>query len=195
MMKVVVLASTRGTDLQAILDEMDDGKMPGIEILRVVSNVEDAGALEKARAHGIEAVFVDPKQDDFSEKLVGAAKGADLVCLIGYMKILDSNFVRLFKGRIINVHPSLLPKFGGKNFYGDKVHKAVLDSGDKKSGMTIQFVDEGVDTGPILLQKEVVIEDGETVESLRQKVQELEKKWYPEAIRIIAKQHEQKIQN
>lgn len=188
MYRIAVLASTRGTDLQAIIDEMEAGLMPGIEILRVVSNVEDCGALEKARSHGIEDAFVDPKDENFNKNLIDAVGDVDLVCLIGFMRILDDDFIKRYKGRIINVHPSLLPKYGGKGFYGDMVHVSALESGDSESGMSIHFVDEGVDTGPVFLQKKVAIEDNETVDSLKAKVQALEKKWYPEAIRILAKQ-------
>lgn len=186
--KVGVLASTRGTDLQAIFDEMDAGLMPGIEISAVVSNVENCGALEKARAHKVKAIFVDPagkSREEFDKKLIAALGDVDLVCLIGYMKILTPLFVKAFEGKIINVHPALLPKYGGKGFYGENVHEAVLKNGEKMSGMTIHYVTEDVDGGPILLQKTVEIEPGETAESLKNKVQMLEKKYYPEAIRMV----------
>lgn len=186
--KVGVLASTRGTDLEAIFDEIDAGLMPGIEISAVVSNVEDCGALEKARAHGTRAVFVNPNgksKEDFDKELVEVLEDVDLVCLIGYMKILTPVFIKAFEGKIINVHPALLPKYGGKGFYGQNVHEAVLANGEKESGMTIHFVTEDVDGGPILIQKTVEIEPGETAESLKNKVQMLEKKYYPEAIRMV----------
>lgn len=195
MFKVGVLASTNGTDLQAIIDEMKAGNMPGIELVRVVSNVKDCGALEKARGFGAEAIFVDPvgkSREEYDEALVAAMGDVDLVCLIGYMRILTSVFIRAFAGRIINVHPALLPKYGGKGWYGMKVHEGVLASGDAESGMTIHYVDESVDGGPILLQKTVPIEEGETPESLKDKVQALEKQWYPEAVRLIAKENEEK---
>lgn len=186
--KVGVLASTRGTDLEAIFDEIDAGLMPGVEISAVVSNVENCGALEKARSHGTPAIFVDPKgksKEEFDRELVAALGDVDLVCLIGYMKILTPVFVKAFKGKIINVHPALLPKYGGKGFYGQNVHEAVLANGEKESGMTIHFVTEDVDGGPILIQKTLEIEPGETAESLKNKVQMLEKKYYPEAIRMV----------
>lgn len=189
MFKVGVLASTRGTDLQAIIDEWKAGKMPGIDLSVVASNVEDCGALEKARTNGINAVFVDTSgksREEYDQALIEALGDVDLVCLIGYMRILTPVFIRHFSGRIINVHPALLPKYGGKGFYGDKVHRAILESEEKESGMTIHYVDESLDMGPIFLQKTVPIEPGETVETLKAKVQALEKQWYPEAIRQIA---------
>lgn len=190
--KLGVLASGNGTDLSAIYQEMDDGKMPGIEVAIVVSNKEDAPVLEKAHARNIQAVFVDPKgksKEEYDEELVRLMKeaGVDLVCLIGYMKILTPTFVRAFPRHIINVHPALLPKYGGNGWYGMKVHEAVLANGEKESGMTIHYVDIGVDSGAMILQEKVAIEPGETPETLRAKVLELEKKAYPEAVRMIYK--------
>jgi phosphoribosylglycinamide formyltransferase-1 len=191
-MKLGVLASGNGTDLSAIYEEMDSGKMPGIEVVLVLSNVEDAPVLERARARNIRAEFVDPKgksREDYDAELVRLMKeaGVDLVCLIGYMKILTPVFVGAFPRHIINVHPALLPKFGGNGWYGMKVHEGVLAAGEKESGMTIHYVDIGVDSGPMIMQEKVAIEPGETPESLRAKVLELEKKAYPEAIRRIYK--------
>lgn len=187
--RIGVLASTNGTDLQAIMDEMSAGKMPGIELAVVASNVEDCGALKKARAFGAKAVFVNPagkSREEFDAELVKVLGGLDLICLIGYMRILSPVFVRAYEGKIINVHPALLPKYSGPGFYGANVHEAVLNAGEKETGMTIHFVTEGVDEGPILIQKRVAIETGDTAESLKEKVQVLEKKWYPEAIRLIS---------
>lgn len=190
MFKLGVLASGNGTDLSAIYDEMDSGKMPGIEVVLVLSNVEDAPVLEKARARGIRAEFVNPKgksKEEYDSELATLMKEAsvDLICLIGYMKILTQVFVRQFPRQIINVHPALLPMYGGKGWYGMKVHEGVLAAGEKFSGMTIHYVDIGVDSGPMILQEKVAIEPGETPESLRAKVLELEKRAYPEAIRMI----------
>lgn len=187
--RIGVLASTNGTDLQAIMDEMSAGKMPGIELAVVAGNVENCGALEKARAFGAKAVFVNPagkSREEFDAELVKVLGDLDLICLIGYMRILSPVFVRAYEGKIINVHPALMPKYGGPGFYGTNVHEAVLNAGEKETGMTIHFVTEGVDEGPILIQKKVAIETGDTAESLKEKVQALEKKWYPEAIRLIS---------
>ena len=188
--KLGVLASGNGTDLSAIYQEMDEGKMPGIEVVLVISNVEDAPALERARARGVKAVFISAKgksKEEYDAELVRLMKeaGVDLVCLIGYMKILTPVFVHAFPRHIINVHPALLPKYGGNGWYGMKVHEGVLANGEKESGMTIHYVDIGVDSGPMILQEKVAVAPGETPESLRAKVLELEKKAYPEAVRMI----------
>lgn len=192
MFKLGVLASGNGTDLSAIYQEMDEGKMPGIEVVIVLSNKEDAPVLERARARGIRAEFVSPKgksKEEYDAELVALMKEADvdLVCLIGYMKILTPVFVHAFPRAIINVHPALLPKYGGNGWFGMKVHEGVLANGEKESGMTIHYVDIGVDSGATILQEKVAIEPGETPETLRAKVLELEKKAYPEAIRMIYK--------
>lgn len=190
MFKLGVLASGNGTDLSAIYEEMDNGKMPGIEVAIVLSNVETAPVLERAKVRGIRAEFVNPKgktREEYDEELVRLMKevGVDLVCLIGYMKILTPVFVKAFPRHIINVHPALLPKYGGTGWYGMKVHEGVLAAGEKESGMTIHYVDIGVDSGPMILQEKVAIEPGETPDSLRAKVLEVEKRAYPEAIRMI----------
>lgn len=187
-MKIAVLASTRGTNLQAILDEMEAGKLPGVELTAVISDVEGAGALEKARAHGVKAIFLDPKglsREAYDQKLIQSIGEVDLICLIGYMRILSPLFIQAYEGKIINVHPSLLPKYGGKGWYGDKVHEAVLANGDTKSGMTLHYVDNTVDGGEMVLQSTCPVLAKDTPETLKERVQALEKKAYPEAIRLI----------
>ncbi len=189
--KIGVLASTKGTDLQAIIDEIKAGKMPGVRLAIVISNKKDAQALARAREHGFEEIFVDPTgktRDEYDLELVRILKEhkVELVVLIGYMRILTPAFVRQFPRRIINVHPALMPKFSGAGFYGANVHEEVLRVGERESGCTIHFVDEGVDTGEIILQKKVAIRPGESAESLKEKVQALEKKWYPKVIRWFA---------
>lgn len=191
--KLGILASGNGTDLDAIYQEMDEGKMPGIEVSIVVSNVQDAPVLEKALARGVRAEFIDPKgktKEEYDEELVWLMQEArvGLVCLIGYMKILTPMFVRAFPRHIINVHPALLPKYGGNGWYGMKVHEAVLANHEKESGMTIHYVDFGVDSGPTILQEKVPVLSGDTPERLKARVQEAEKKAYPEAIRKIMKE-------
>ncbi len=197
--KIAVLASTRGTDLQAIIDEMKAGKMPGIELAIVISNKKDCYALQRAREQGYKTLFIDPAtaeqhspEGNFDTQLIAALDNEkiDLIVLVGYMKILSSQFVRHFKNRIINIHPALLPKFGGKNFYGKSVHEAVLAAGERETGMTIHYVDEGVDTGAILLQKKITIDPADTAETLKEKVQNLEKKYYPEVIRQLAQNYQ-----
>lgn len=192
MYRIAVLASTKGTDLQAIIDELKAGKMPGIELSCVISNKKDCYALERAREQGYETFFIDPTgktREQFDEEMVKILelKKVDLVVLVGFMRILSASFIQKFKNKIINVHPALLPKYGGKNFMDANVHEAVLRNKEKETGMTIHFVDEGVDTGKIILQKTVPVSKGDTPETLKEKIQSLEKMWYPEVIRQLAK--------
>lgn len=192
--RIAVLASTNGTDLQAIIDEMKAGKMPDIELSVVISNKENAYALQRAASQGYKTVFVDPKGKSRAEFDLEVARilkeyQIDLICLIGYMRILSPEFVRQFPRKIINVHPALMPKFSGPGFFGSNVHEEVLKAGEKESGCTIHFVDEGVDTGDIIIQKKVEIEPNETAETLKNKVQAIEKLLYPEVIRQLAAKH------
>lgn len=187
--RIGVLASTRGTDLQAIID----AKMPDVEIAVVMSNVADCGALEKARTAHIPAVFIDPKKKNRTSYDQAVAAVLDdykvgLVVLVGYMRILSPWFVRHFPRKIINVHPALLPAFSGKGYFGANVHEAVLKSGVQETGCTIHYVDEGCDTGEIILQKKVSVLPTDTPETLKEKVQTLEKECYPKVIFQIAQQ-------
>lgn len=191
MYKIGVLASTKGTDLQAIIDEINDGKMPGIEIAIVLSNKEDAYVLERSRLQGVKAYFVDPKgktREEYDQELAEILKehNVDLICLIGFMRILSSSFVEQFPRRIINVHPALMPKFCGPGFFGSNVHMEVLKAGEKETGCTIHFIDEGVDEGEIIVQEKVTVDESDTAETLNEKVQSLEKRLYPEIIRDFA---------
>lgn len=191
MFRIGVLASTKGTDLQAIIDEMRGGKMPEIELSVVISNVEDCYALQRAKEQGYKAIFINPKNKTREEFDMEMAKileenKVDLVVLIGYMKILSTDFIKKFKDRIINVHPALIPKFCGKSFYGANVHEAVLKAGEKETGMTIHYVDEEVDHGKILIQKKCPVHESDTPDTLKERVQTLEKKWYPEIIRQLS---------
>ena len=193
MFRIAVLASTRGTDLQAIIDEMKAGKMPGIELAIVISNKEDAYALQRAKEQGYKALFIDPKgksREDFDQEMLQIleAEKVDLIVLVGYMRILSVPFVKAFPKRIINVHPALIPKFCGKNFFGANVHEAVLQAHEKETGMTIHYVEEGVDTGEIIIQKTCPVLQNDTPDTLKDRVQALEKQWYPEVIRQLAKQ-------
>lgn len=190
--KIAILASTKGTDLQAIIDEMKSGKMPGIELSVVISNKEDCYALQRAKEQGYKTVFINPEgktREEFDQEMAKILEEnkVDLVVLVGYMRILSDSFVRKFKNKIINVHPALIPKFCGKDFFGSNVHEAVLAAGEKETGMTIHFVDEGVDTGKIILQKKCPVDPSDTPETLKEKVQALEKKYYPEVIRQLAR--------
>lgn len=191
-LRLGVLASTRGTDLQTIINGSMSGSLP-CEVVVVVSDRRDSYALERARAYGIDAVFVEPaasrepaKGREESDRRIAEVldgKKVELVVLIGYMRLLSPWFVSRYRNRIINVHPSLLPKYPGID---RSVHKAVLEAGEKVTGCTVHFVDEGKDTGRIILQKEVPVLEGDTVDSLKSRVQAAEQVILPEAIRMFA---------
>ncbi|MEK7528618.1 MAG: phosphoribosylglycinamide formyltransferase [Patescibacteria group bacterium] len=188
--RIAVLASTRGTDLQAIIDEIKTGRLK-VELSCVISNKADCYAIQRAKEQGFETCFVDPvnkSREDFDMEMARILEdhNVNLIVLVGYMRILSSAFVKKFHRRIINVHPALLPKFGGKEFFGNNVHEAVLKSGEKETGMTIHFVEKGVDTGEIILQKKIGVEPTDTIETLKEKVQALEKEWYPKVIAEFA---------
>jgi fusion protein PurCD len=185
--KLGVLGSTKGSDMQAIIDEIESGKLDA-EISAVISNKEDAYILERARKHNLNAVFLDPKgktREDYDKEMMDILdkEGIELVLLIGYMKIVSNGFIEKWRDRVMNVHPSLLPAFGGG--MDTDVHETILNHGVKVSGCTIHFTTEEVDSGPIILQKAVPVEEGETVESLKAKVQKAEGELFPEAIRLF----------
>lgn len=187
--RIAVLASSKGTDLQAIIDEIKAERLDA-ELACVISNKKECFALERAHAQGFKTYFVDPKEKsriEYDREVAAILKNenVDLIVLAGYMRILSAYFVGEFKGRIINVHPALLPKYGGKDFFGMAVHAAVIQDGEKESGMTIHFVDEGVDTGKIILQKKLEVRPEDTPKSLRKRVVALEKEWYPKVIQMF----------
>ncbi|OIP81164.1 phosphoribosylglycinamide formyltransferase [Candidatus Peregrinibacteria bacterium CG22_combo_CG10-13_8_21_14_all_44_10] len=189
MYKIAVLASTNGTDLQAIIDELKAGSLPDVELSVVIGN-KKCYALERAEAQGYKAVYIDPKGKSRGEFDLEVADvldeyAVDLVVLVGYMRILSTAFVRKYWRRMINVHPSLVPKYCGVGFYGANVHESVLAAGEKESGMSIMFVDEGCDTGEVILQKKCAVLPDDSPETLKERVQALEKKWYPEVIRMF----------
>ncbi len=184
MLHLAILGSTRGTDMQSIIDAIHSGALNArIEV--VTSNKADAYILERAKQYNIPAVFLDPKglsREQYDQKLSTAVEQytPDLILLIGYMKILSFGFVREWKGKIWNVHPSLLPKFaGGMDL---NVHQAVIDAGEIETGCTIHEVDEGVDSGKIILQKSCVVEPTDTADTLKAKVQKLEGEAFVEAL-------------
>ena len=193
MLKVAVLVSGGGTNLQAILDAIDSGKITNTEIRVVISNNEGAYALERAKNYGTEGLLLSPKsfetREEFNQKLLEALKEReiDLVVLAGYLVAIPPMIVEAFPDRIINIHPSLIPSFCGVGYYGLKVHEGVLSRGVKVTGATVHFVDEGTDTGPILLQKAVEIKQDDTPEILQRRVmEEAEWKILPAAIDLIA---------
>lgn len=189
MKKIGVLISGGGTNLQAIIDNIDNGSIHG-KIELIISNRKDAYGLVRGQDAGIKTLYVNPKNfdnnDDYNLRLIKEFKdrNVDLVVLAGYLKILSHGFIQEFKNRIINIHPSLIPSFCGDGYYGEKVHRAVIDYGCKISGATVHIVDEGTDTGPIILQECVKVEDYDTVQSLQKKVLELEHKILVESIKL-----------
>ena len=185
--RIGVLASGRGSNLQALIDASREGRM-NADVVIVMSDVESAQALVRARDQGIETRFVDPgpKRAHLSEEAEKSIvdlleeKGVDLVCLAGFMRILGPRLVRHFKWRMMNIHPSLLPAFPGL-----RVQRKALEYGVKFSGCTVHFVDEGVDTGPIVIQAVVPVLGGDTEESLAQRILKEEHRIYPEAVRLF----------
>ncbi len=192
MLKVAVLAGGGGTNLQAIIDAHKAGKLPDTELSFVLSNKPDAYALKRAADYGIEQVVIDSasfSRAQFEEKLIEEIekRQPDLIVLAGLMVMIPQELCRRYKDRIINIHPSLIPSFCGKGFYGLRVHEAALKKGVKVTGATVHFVDEIYDNGPIIIQKAVEIKEGDTPEVLQKRVMEqAEWKILPEAIRLIA---------
>lgn len=193
MLKLAVCVSGGGTNLQAIIDAIDNGMITNAKIEVVISNNKNAYALERAKQHGIEAVCISPKDFDerevfnqvFLEKL--NSYDVDLVVLAGFLVVIPEMMIKQYRNRIINIHPSLIPSFCGTGYYGLKVHEGALARGVKVTGATVHFVDEGTDTGPIILQKSVMIEQEDTPEILQRRVMEqAEWKILPEAIDLIA---------
>lgn len=193
MLKIVVLVSGGGTNLQALMDKIADGTVKNAEIAAVISNKENAYALTRAKNSRIPAECLSvknyPDREAFADALLErlAYYKADLIVLAGYLVIIPERVIRKYEGRIINIHPSLIPSFCGAGCYGLKVHEAALKRGVKVTGATVHFVDEGTDTGPIILQKAVEIKEGDTPETLQKRVmEEAEWKILPEAVDLIA---------
>ena len=186
MLKIAVLVSGRGTNLQAIIDNVEQGKIEA-EIALVVSDVENAYALERAKKHRIKTLFIDPKKfknrEEFDREVVRNLReiGVELVCLAGFMRLLSPYFVKEYRSRIINIHPALLPSFPGTHGQRD-----ALNYGVKISGCTVHFVDEECDTGPIIIQAAVPVEEGDSEDSLAARILQQEHKIYPQAIQLFA---------
>jgi len=192
-MKIAVLVSGGGTNLQAIIDAINSGDITNTQIAAVISNNPNAYALERARNNGIDAVCVSPKnyesREVFNDELLKCidSYGVDLIVLAGFLVKIPEKIVHKYSNRIINIHPSLIPSFCGVGFYGLKVHEAALAKGVKVTGATVHFVDEGMDTGKIILQKAVEVEADDTPKTLQQRVMEqAEWKILPQAINMIA---------
>lgn len=192
-LRVVVMVSGGGTNLQAVIDSVKDGTVTNTQIAGVISNNKNAYALKRAEENDIPSMCVSPKdfetRDIFNEKLLEAVDSyePDLVVLAGFLVVIPPEMIRKYENRMINIHPSLIPSFCGKGYYGLKVHEAALARGVKVVGATVHFVDEGTDTGPILLQKAVEVQQGDTPEALQRRVMEqAEWKILPRAIDLIA---------
>lgn len=198
MLRVGVLVSGGGTNLQAVLDAIDSGEIQNAEVKVVISNNKSAYALERARNHGIDALCISPKEFEsrtqFHEELLSRINEyhLDLIVLAGFLVTIPEAMIQKYRNRIINIHPSLIPSFCGTGYFGLKVHEAALARGVKITGATVHYVDEGTDTGPILLQKAVEVKEGDTPEELQKRVME-EAEWVilPQAIALIAKEQEE----
>ena len=193
MLRVLSMVSGGGTNLQAIIDSVKNGTITNTELVGVISNNKSAYALTRAEENGIDAKCISPKdyesREVFNQELLKAvdAYEPDLIVLAGYLVVIPPEMIKKYKNRIINIHPSLIPSFCGTGYYGLKVHEAALERGVKVVGATVHFVDEGTDTGPIILQKAVEVQNGDTPEVLQRRVMEqAEWKILPHAIDLIA---------
>lgn len=193
MLRIAVLVSGGGTNLQAIIDRIEQGILKNVAIEVVISSKKDVYALERARNHGIDTAVISPKdytsKDAFDQALLAEinSRKVDLIVLAGYLVIVPELLIKNYRNKIINIHPSLIPAFCGSGYYGLKVHEAALSRGVKLTGATVHFVDEGTDTGPIILQKAVEVRSDDTPESLQRRVME-DAEWHilPKAIELIA---------
>ena len=188
MLKISVMVSGGGTNFQAVIDGVSSGQIPDSKIVQVISSSSRAYALERAKKHGIPGFVVSsrdyPDQAEKADRILQLLKEkeTDLIVLAGYMSVIDERIVDAYRGRIINIHPSLIPKYCGKGFYGKKVHEAVIAGGEKVSGATVHFVDEGIDTGTIILQEQVPVLPEDTADDLAARVLVIEHNLLTEAI-------------
>ena len=191
MLRITVLVSGGGTNLQAVIDGIESGFIQDAEIGLVISSNPKAYSLERAKKHNIKYMVLGktnyPDAEARTNALINALDEAktDLIILAGYMSILDSKMIEAYRGRIINIHPSLIPQFCGQGFYGKHVHEAVLASGVSETGATVHYVDEGIDTGPIILQEKVPVLEGDTADTLAARVLKTEHKILREALKIV----------
>ena len=193
MLKIAVLVSGGGTNLQAVIDSIEQGRITNAAIEVVISSKNDVYALERARKHGIKTSVISPaaynSREAFNQALLSEINSleVDLIVLAGYLVIIPELLIKSYRNKIINIHPSLIPAFSGTGYYGLKVHEAVLKRGVKLTGATVHFVDEGTDTGPVILQKAVEVREDDTPEVLQRRVME-EAEWniLPKAIKLIA---------
>jgi len=198
MLRISVLVSGGGTNLQAVIDGVEGGEIPCARIVRIIASNSRAYSLERAKKHGIPAAVIGkenyPDPEARTREILRELDSAqtDLVVLAGYMSILSPEIIRAYEGRIINIHPSLIPKYCGMGFYGKRVHEAVLAGGEKESGATVHYVDEGVDSGPIILQGRVPVLAEDTADTLAARVLETEHRILVQSIRYLA---EKKMEN
>lgn len=187
MYNIVVLASGNGSNFQAVVDAIDNGVINDAKISKLICNNKRAYVLQRARDNGITPVLVDSKKEDYNNIIseILAAENPDLILLDGYMKIIPDNIIDAYPFKMINLHPSLLPAFGGKGYYGGKVHEAVIKSGARFSGCTIHFATKDVDNGPIIDQRVVEVSDSDTPESLEEKIHEEEHKALVYSINLL----------
>jgi phosphoribosylglycinamide formyltransferase-1 len=191
LIRIAVLASGGGSNLQALIDSWEAGSIKA-KMSLVFSNVPNVKALERAEQHGIDAISISSKEfqgsrEKYDQEILNLCenKKIDLICLAGYMRILTPVLIKPFLNRMMNIHPALLPKFGGAGMYGHFVHEAVIAAKEKESGATVHFVTEGVDAGPIILQGTVAVSPKDTPETLAEKVLKVEHQIYPEAVRLF----------
>ncbi len=192
-MNIGILVSGGGSNLQAIIDKVESGYIKNVSIVTVVSSRPDAYALERAKKHGIKGICISRKTfsniEEYDEALISHFKAleVDLVVMAGFLSILGERFTRVYEGRVINIHPALIPSFCGKGFYGIIPHQKVIETGVKVTGATVHFVELEADAGPIILQKAVYVEDDDTPETLQKRVME-QAEWeiLPEAVRLFA---------
>ncbi len=184
MKNIVILVSGSGTNLQRIIDTIDNGEIPNAKVSLVVADRECYG-LERAKNHHIDHILI-PRGKNFSSELAKVVpENTDLIVLAGFLSILKPEFCENWEGKIINIHPALLPKFGGKGMWGMNVHNAVIEAGEKQSGATVHFVTSGIDEGETILQKCFDVEENDTPETLAQKVHQIEYEIFPKAINKV----------
>lgn len=187
--KIGVLISGGGTNLQAIIDNIENENING-EIKLIISNKEDAYGLTRGKLAGIESLYLDikdfPSEKEYNLELIKKfkEKNIELIVLAGYLRVLSKDFIEAYRNKIINIHPSLIPSFCGKGYYGERVHRAVLESGVKITGATVHFVDEGTDTGPIILQDIVRVSQDDNIDTLKAKVLKLEHELLIKAVKL-----------
>jgi phosphoribosylglycinamide formyltransferase-1 len=192
-MRIAVFVSGGGTNLQAIIDRIEDGRLTGVQIVKVIASKEGVFAIERAKKHNIPFAIITKKnfkeQREYDQALIESLENdnIDLVVLAGFLSLLGSDFIGRYKNRIINVHPALIPSFCGEGMYGIKPHMAAIERGVKLTGATVHFVDDCYDSGPIILQKSVPIEDDDTPQTLQERVMiQAEQVILPEAIQLLA---------